>query len=276
MPRHCTATFDHRIATVFFSTKLAARRKKNYCLINSSDNRTNMKHHSGLQIRRPSRQLRLFLFLLLSFVDKSVVAQERLGTRVQEARPTFEGGVMYPDIAQGLIDMWSASGAFKDGRRENLGLFTRQGLLVLPNTKNTKDNSVASLSFFSLRFVDNRPQINWGGKDNWLPILGVVHTHPDPSGYQQHAAYWECPGEWLWTKAGLSHFVVATTGVYEGKYNGTDYVSHFVSQESLKSEGLQASMVASVYKNAKWTLNVAANAIRRQALISSIDPDTIN
>lgn len=161
------------------------------------------------------------------------------GNLVQtQGRPTFAGGVMYSDIAQGLMDMWSASGVFKgQGRRENLGVFTSRGLLVLPNTKNTKNNSAGSPSFFALKFVDGKPQINWNtaGSDNWLPILGVVHTHPDPSGYQQHAEHWESPGDWLWTKAGLSHFVISTSGIYEGTYNGSDYISTFLGPRNDKS-----------------------------------------
>jgi hypothetical protein len=205
---------------------------------------------------------------------RTVAAQEKIATGVHERRATFAGGVMYVDIAQGLIDMWLASGSFKDGRKENLGVFTPFGLLVLPNVKNTKNNSAGSLSFFSLRFVDNKPLINWGGESYWLPVLGVVHTHPDPAGYQQHAEYWQSPGEWLWTKAGLSNFVISTTGIYEGRYNGSDYISQFVSQESLKSEGLQATLVASVYKNSKWNMNLASNA-KQRALTTSVKPDTI-
>jgi RHS repeat-associated protein len=157
-------------------------------------------------------------------------------SKQQAQRPTFEGGVMYSDVAQGLQDMWSASGVFKGEYRENLAVFTSQGLLVLPNTNNSRNNSKQSLAFFSLRFVDNKPQINWGGKDNWLPVLGVVHTHPDPSGYQKHAEYWESPGDWLWTKgAGLSHFVISTTGIYEGTYDGSDYISTFVGPRNAKT-----------------------------------------
>jgi hypothetical protein len=168
--------------------------------------------------------------------------------RPTQERPTFAGGVMYSDIAQGLKDMWSASGVFKgEGRRENLGVFTPQGLLVLPNTKNTRNNCTGSLYFFALKFVDGRPQINWktGGIDNWLPILGVVHTHPDPSGYQQHAKYWESPGDWLWTKAGLSHFIISTSGIYEGTYNGSDYISTFLGPRNDKTY----QVVANKYGN---------------------------
>jgi hypothetical protein len=65
---------------------------------------------------------------------------------------------MYSDIAQGLMEMWSASGVIKgEGLRENHAVFTSQGLLVLPNTANFKNNSAGSLSFFPLKFVDGKP-----------------------------------------------------------------------------------------------------------------------
>jgi hypothetical protein len=133
--------------------------------------------------------------------------------RPTQERPTFAGGVMYSDIAQGLKDMWAASLVFKgEGRKENLGIFTPKGLLVLPNKGNLRNKPLGSLRFLAGIINEDHTQVSFGGES--LTILGMVHTHPDPSGMQGHSP---TAGDWLFHDRQIGSFVISHRGLYRAE-----------------------------------------------------------
>lgn len=87
----------------------------------------------------------------------------------------FKEGVLFSNVEFGLGLLWAAS--FKNGRpyKENLGYFVPGGLLILPN----KDNTVKSSRLTTLpsQIKDNKLVVLFEG--NYLPVLGIIHTHPD-------------------------------------------------------------------------------------------------
>ena len=93
----------------------------------------------------------------------------------------FENGTMFNNVEHGLNTLWNAS--FRDGRvyKENMGYFTPDGLLILPNKENTTNSSRHILETKS---KDGNQYVLWSG--NYIQILGVIHTHPNINGKQDH------------------------------------------------------------------------------------------
>jgi hypothetical protein len=141
-----------------------------------------------------------------------------------QGRPTFAGGVMYTDIAQGLKDMWAASGYFKgEGYMENVGIFTSKGLLVLPNSGNMTRSPykpLGSFRFLGSLISKDQTKLTFGGAE--LKILGMVHTHPDPAGLQGHSPYHKSASDWLFASGQIGSFVISHSGLYQGQ---TDLVT---------------------------------------------------
>ena len=85
----------------------------------------------------------------------------------------FEGGVLFTDLEQGFDVLWYAS--FKHGRiyKENAAFLIPEGLLILPNSKNT--TTAAQLSTLPLQTIENRLNVFFNGE--YVPVLAIIHTH---------------------------------------------------------------------------------------------------
>jgi|GEM_PF-4817881 len=131
---------------------------------------------------------------------------------------TFRGGVLYEigDICRGLKDLWKAS-VYENGglQRENLALFTSQGLLVLPNEGNDRYGVLGSLRFLGNIISKDHTKVTFAGEE--FEILGMIHTHPDLFSTSEHAPYDQKQFEWKWTTGEIGNYVIATNGIYQAQ-----------------------------------------------------------
>jgi hypothetical protein len=159
-----------------------------------------------------------------------------------QGRPTFAGGVMYSDIAQGLKDIWAASQGANGHAPylENAAVFTDQGLLVLPNIGNGSGHILGSLKFLNQIINKEQTAITYKGKT--LKILGFVHTHPDPSKLDGHSPPKELsldPGDYLFKDTKVGSFVISTGGLYRAEYNYTSCPLGPLSDQIIRREILK-------------------------------------
>ncbi|GHM98601.1 hypothetical protein WSM22_00910 [Cytophagales bacterium WSM2-2] len=163
----------------------------------------------------------LLLLFILIVNTKSFSRPPGVEKRVYKtgkARATFHGGVLYKieDIGQGLKDMWKASGCVNEGLcKENLGLFTSQGLLVLPNKGNSYNHVMGSLKFLGSLINGDHTKVIFQGEE--IEILGMVHTHPNFAGIMEHTPYAQVQFEWNWTAGKIGNYVLATDGIYQAQ-----------------------------------------------------------
>jgi hypothetical protein len=88
----------------------------------------------------------------------------------------FEEGALFSDVHAGLTILWEAS--FRNGNnafKENLAFFLDDGLLILPNNRNT----LTSASLTTLRNYVENGKMYVVFKDVPKEVLGIIHTHPD-------------------------------------------------------------------------------------------------
>jgi len=142
---------------------------------------------------------------------------------------SFSEGVLYKikDIGRGLKDIWEASKYVKgEGYKESFGIFTSEGLLVLPNKENGEDNPVGSFKFLSSIINEMQSKVIFNGEE--LEILGIVHTHPDSGGKSEHTPYSQSRFEWNWTKSKIGNYVIAIDGIYHAQpdYLTSDWIGY--------------------------------------------------
>lgn len=174
-------------------------------------------------------------FILIVTVQASLsqVPKDEIPITKNAGRLTFEGGALYQieHISQGLEDMWSASmRAGDEAPKENLGLFTSKGLLVLPNKANTRSSMLTSLKFLNAIICNDQGSVIFNSEE--LEIFGMVHTHPDASGVSEHASFDRKRFEWQWTTGKIGNYVIANDGVYRAQ---RDYSSKWIGFRSEKT-----------------------------------------
>ncbi len=119
---------------------------------------------------------------------------------------------MFSDVEYGLNTLWNAS--FNSNGtvyKENLGYFTPDGLLILPNKHNTTHSSRHALPTAPR---DGKQFVLWNGK--YVEILGIIHTHPNRSGKQDHS-----PGvDFQMGFSGIHNYVMSHGSLYDGYLKG--------------------------------------------------------
>ena len=88
----------------------------------------------------------------------------------------FQGGVLFPDLDEGLDVLWRAGFHGHRPVKENVGFFTDGGLLILPNEHNTI--STGRLSALPIKIYNSTLYVLH--KEQLLEVLGIIHTHIDP------------------------------------------------------------------------------------------------
>lgn len=161
----------------------------------------------------------LFILAVTAQTSVSQVCKDqgRVSQR-KNVRLTFEGAVLYniEDISRGLEDIWRASMRLRNEMpRENLGLFTTKGLLVLPNTGNKQFSVLGSLKFLNININNEHTKVAFKGEE--LEILGMIHTHPDALGVREHSPFERTSFEWQWTTGKIGNYVIAIDGIYRAE-----------------------------------------------------------
>ena len=128
----------------------------------------------------------LVWFVAVTIITLSSCSVERIQSTAKPRTPFvsanynhFEGGVLFPNVKEGLEIIWSAS--FR-GRcnpfKENVAFFVTGGLLILPNEHNTV--STGRLSALPVKIFNNTLYVLHN--EQLLEVLGIIHTHVDPYG----------------------------------------------------------------------------------------------
>jgi hypothetical protein len=143
------------------------------------------KNYPAVNIWRPTGQVSHFgLFLMVlslsccskEFADVRKPAKEGVQS-VSEAYNHFAGGILFPDVEEGLAILWAASFNKKRIYKENLGMFIKGGLLIMPNDRNTPTSAV--INVLPTIISDSKLFVLYNGK--YWQVLGIVHTHPNTS-----------------------------------------------------------------------------------------------
>jgi hypothetical protein len=119
----------------------------------------------------------------------------------------FEGGVLFSDVEHGLHVLWHASFRNRKVYKENIGFFVEGGILILPN----KDNTQTASRINALPIVPSNNKIYVEFNGQYMEILGIVHTHPNPYGSQVPTS----GSDFQFTYLGIHSYVIAVGDVYD-------------------------------------------------------------
>jgi len=130
-------------------------------------------------------------------------------------REGFEGGKLYAieDIGDALMDMMHASRKIDGDYLENAGIFTNEGLLVLPNAGNSPTGISGSMIYLNKIISKDHSTLTHDGRS--LSVLGMLHTHPDPAFKAQgHSDLPRWSTEWKFADRQVGSFVLSPFNLY--------------------------------------------------------------
>ena len=155
------------------------------------------------------------IILAASCAQKSLVpadASKKESISLSEKYNHFKDGVLFADVDFGLHVLWESS--FSKGRvyKENLGFFVEQGLLILPNKDNTRNSS--SISALSTFLFEKKLFVEFRGE--YLEVLGIIHSHPNPCGIQEPTPV----SDFQYSYLGIHNYIIGRSDIYDAYKNG--------------------------------------------------------